>query len=243
MLAPLLLWQGRAVRARALRLPEAEGQRTGSSGPPQPTPEVRPLRLLIVGDSSAAGVGAATQREALAGRLSEELARRTGRAVHWQLLARTGLTSAEACELLARAPLAPADLAVTALGVNDATGRVPPGPWLGALDRIDDLLRRRAGVRFVLHCAVPPMQRFALLPQPLRWWMGGQAGRLNAALAGHLQGRADRALLALPEELQAEADRLMAHDGFHPGPAGYALWARALAEPLARAWAWAASPP
>lgn len=72
LLGPLLLWQGRRVRATALRLPEAAGPRTA---------EGSALRLLIVGDSSAAGVGAAHQDEALAGRLAQALAARLGRPV------------------------------------------------------------------------------------------------------------------------------------------------------------------
>ena len=64
--APLLLWQGRRVRRDTPKLPEAEGPRDGIAGADRPG---RPLRLLIVGDSSAAGVGASVQDEALAGRL------------------------------------------------------------------------------------------------------------------------------------------------------------------------------
>ena len=57
-LGPVLLAQGHYVRRVTPRLPEPEGLRQGveGSGPP--------LRLLILGDSSAAGVGVATQAEA-----------------------------------------------------------------------------------------------------------------------------------------------------------------------------------
>ena len=74
-----------------------------------------------------------------------------------------------------------------------------------------------------------------LLPQPLRWWMGAQALRLNARLARHLAGQPLRGLQALPQAWQepARAAALMAADGFHPNPAGYALWAEVLAEHLA----------
>ena len=87
-LAPVLLWQGRQVRRNALRLPEAEGPREGVAG----TGKVC-LRVLIVGDSSAAGVGAKNQTQALAGRLSEALSQRLGGAVVWQLIARSGDTT------------------------------------------------------------------------------------------------------------------------------------------------------
>ncbi|MEM8598518.1 MAG: SGNH/GDSL hydrolase family protein, partial [Bacteroidota bacterium] len=59
LLGPVLLAQGKRVRRVALKLPEPPGDResTVGNGPP--------LRLLVVGDSSAAGVGAETQDDAL----------------------------------------------------------------------------------------------------------------------------------------------------------------------------------
>lgn len=233
-LAPLLLWQGARVRRAALRLPEADGPRAGVAGT---GPLV--LRLLIVGDSSGAGVGAATQDEALAGQLGRALAARLSGMVRWQLLGRTGHTSADALEhLRVAAEIFPADVLVTALGVNDVTGQVGPRRWLQQLDRIHALARERAGVRYTLHSAVPPMHSFPLLPQPLRWWMGAQALRLNRALARALPARPGRGMQALPAHLHhgPAARRLMAPDGFHPNPAGYAVWAEALAERIAREW-------
>ena len=231
-LAPLLLWQGARVRRVALRLPEAAGARMGLAG----SGELR-LRLLIVGDSSAAGVGAATQDEALAGRLSEALAARLGGSVHWQLIAKTGHLSADALVHLQSSELQPADVLVTALGVNDVVGQVSPRRWLKSLAQIDALARERAGVRYTLHSAVPPMHAFPLLPQPLRWLMGAHALRMNRALGRTLMQESTRGMQALPAHLHGkEAVRLMARDGFHPAPAGYAVWAEALAERIAREW-------
>ena len=85
-LSPVLVAQGVYTRLRTPRLPEATGPRSGvvGSGPM--------LRLLVLGDSSAAGVGVGLQRDALAGPLARALARQSHLQVHWQLLARTGLT-------------------------------------------------------------------------------------------------------------------------------------------------------
>ena len=87
---PLLLWQGRQVRREAPRLPEPTGPRLGLAGMDRHNGAMPRLRVLIVGDSSGAGVGAATQDEALAGRLSQALTRRLKAPVAWQLVARTG---------------------------------------------------------------------------------------------------------------------------------------------------------
>lgn len=233
LLAPLLLWQGLQVRRKALRLPEAAGARSGVAG----SGELR-LRLLIVGDSSGAGVGAATQAEALAGRLSAALAQRLGGGVHWRLIAKTGHTTADALADFASAELEAADVLVTALGVNDVVSQVSPRRWVGQLQQLHELAVQRAGVRYSLHSAVPPMHAFPLLPQPLRWLLGAHALRMNRMLARKLLGQAQRGLQALPPNLHgAAAAELMATDGFHPGPAGYQLWADALAERIAREWA------
>lgn len=221
LLGPLLLWQGRRVRATALRLPEATGPRTA---------EGSALRLLIVGDSSAAGVGASHQDEALAGRLAQALATRRGRPVGWQLIATSGHCSEQALAAFETADVAPADVLVTALGVNDVVDQVAPSRALAALDRIHALATERAGVRLSVHCAAPPMHHFPLLPQPLRWFFGRQAARFNAALGRAVAGQPSRSVLHLPEAMQRDAAALMAIDGFHPGPRGYALWAEALAE-------------
>ena len=49
-LSPVLLFQAVQLRRRALRLPEADGPRDGIAG------DGPVLRILIIGDSSAAGV-------------------------------------------------------------------------------------------------------------------------------------------------------------------------------------------
>lgn len=226
LLGPLLIWQGCRVRATALRLPEAAGERFQHGGV---------LRLLIVGDSSAAGVGAAHQDEALAGCLARALATRLGQPVGWQLIATSGHRSAQALAALQAADVGAADVLITALGVNDVVDQVAPHEALAALDAIDDLARQRAGVRLSLHCAAPPMQSFPLLPQPLRWFFGRQAARFNAALAAQTRGHVLRRVVHLPEAMQRDAAALMAIDGFHPGPRGYALWADALAEHIVAA--------
>ncbi len=230
-LAPLLLWQGARVRRQALRLPEAEGPRAGMAG----RGELK-LRLLVVGDSSGAGVGAATQSEALAGRLSAALAERLGGSVHWQLLARTGNRTADSLQQLRDATLEPADLMVTALGVNDAVSQVGARLWARQLEDLHQLAVQRCGVRFTLHSAVPPMHAFPLLPQPLRWLLGAHALRLNRALARSVLGSAERGMQALPPHLHLsdQAALLMARDGFHPNPEGYRLWADTLADRIAR---------
>jgi lysophospholipase L1-like esterase len=225
-----MLWQGRRVRRLAVRLPEAAGPREGESHADQPGP-----RLLIVGDSSAAGVGVAEQSQALLGRLVAALTAEGVAPRRWRLIARTGATAADLPALVDR-ELSQAsgyqhrfDLAIVVVGVNDVTGATPIPRWLADLDRIHDRLGHQ-GVRATLYSGLPPMERFTALPQPLRTWLGLQARRYDRALGQWVETRRDALHLVLP---RLDDPSLLAPDGFHPGAAGCHVWAQALARTIA----------
>jgi lysophospholipase L1-like esterase len=237
-LSPLLIWQGRQVRREAPRLPEATGPRLGLAGMDRHGSAMPKLRLLIVGDSSGAGVGAATQGEALAGRLSQALTRRLKAPIAWQLVARTGWTTADAISALralsTQGRLPPADVMVVALGVNDAVNQTSPRRWTAQLDALEACARELAGVHQIVATAVPPMHLFPLLPQPLRWVLGRSAQALDAALVQWTADSGTRAYFEMPyDPAREEVRALMAGDGFHPGPQLYQRWGEALALQIA----------
>lgn len=224
LLAPVLLAQGRYTRAVTPRLPEPEGARAGLEGS-GPT-----LRLLIAGDSAAAGVGAPDQQEALSGQLVSELAPHY--ALHWKLVAQTGYTTADLLRRLALEPPQAFDAVALSLGVNDVTGALRTHAWLAQQRELLALLQQRFAAQHVVLTCVPPMQRFTALPQPLRQMLGWRAQRFNEAL--------DHAVRNWPEARGCEMLHLrapmspdaLAPDGFHPGRATYRLWAQALAQRL-----------
>ncbi len=224
-LAPLLVAQAVATRRRAPVLPEAAGPRQGRLGSGEPV-----LRLLIAGDSSAAGVGVAHQDQALAGTLTRELHRRSASALEWALHARSGLTTQQVHALLrAEAPW-PADLAVVLSGVNDVIDQIPPGRAVLHREALADWLLAERGVAHVVFAPLPPVHRFPLLPQPLRKVLGDDARRHDEALARWAATRRDVSHLAIAFDLTAEA---MASDGFHPGEPVYRACGEALAAHLA----------
>jgi len=235
-LAPLLKAQGVLLRRRTPRLPEPDGLRHGVAG----EGPIR-LRLLIVGDSSAVGVGVSTQDEALAPQLARAVAdnlsvtsQRAGRgpvAVSWQLVAATGLTAHQALTAMAATKLFPADLLVTVLGVNDVIKGTAPPDWLRDLDALRGHARHRAKVRHTVHCAPPRMDLMSVFPQPLRWVLGASAGRLDAALRRHVRQSHRRTRFVLPFDPSRDDPReWLAADGFHPNAALYRRWALELAD-------------
>ncbi|URI10677.1 SGNH/GDSL hydrolase family protein [Aquincola tertiaricarbonis] len=227
-LAPALLWQGRRLRRTALRLPEPEGDRRGTV----PGDAERGVaRILVVGDSSAAGVGVAHQQQALAEPIAQALARRTGCEVHWQLAAQSGLDTVGARAYVRTLHLHRADVIICALGVNDVTAQRSARRFVGEYQVLLRELRQRTRARICVLSGVPPMQLLPAAPQPLRWYLGQCARRLDQALQDFCarEGR----LRYLPLDWAKGAE--MAPDGFHPGPAQYARWAEMNAEAVARA--------
>jgi lysophospholipase L1-like esterase len=249
LMGPLLLAQGLWVRRVTPKLPEAPGAREGVRAPAVATvatvataataatgsaEAVRSgaaLRLLIVGDSSAAGVGAAHQDEALAGRLSAALVAALATTVHWRLVARTGVTARELAKLIDEAAPARFDIALIVVGVNDVTGLRSKAAWLRDVDALAARLRNIAPGARLVASGLPPMHLFPALPQPLRGFLGARAIAFDDAL-GHWAARQPDALhVPIPEMADPS---LAASDGFHPGPGAYALWAAELALAIAR---------
>jgi len=223
-LGPLLYRQATRLRRSVVPLPEPPGPRQGLEGT-----GARRLRLLIAGDSSAAGVGVRTQQEALAQPLARAVAARIAGAVRWQLVARTGLTSAALLEHLRSTPVEPADLAVVVIGVNDITHEVPQPLALRQRLHIVHWLQVHRGVQHVVFPALPDMGRFPALPQPLRWYAGLHAGRANRAQARWAARHAHVSHVAMDGVTDA---RLFSEDGFHPAPALYARVVHRLGEHL-----------
>ncbi|WET79975.1 SGNH/GDSL hydrolase family protein [Amycolatopsis sp. QT-25] len=219
-LAPILLVQAVRVRRTTPRLPGAAGPVAGvvaGDGPP--------VRLAVLGESTVDGVGAATHAEGLTGRLAEELAR-DGRAVAWQALGKTGANARVVREELVPL-LAPADLVVIALGVNDTIELRSAASYRRDLLDLVVALRRRVGRVPVVLAGVPPMGWFPSLPRPLRDFLGTRSAALDAA-ATRLASLPGVAHVPMPAAMLDPAT--FAEDRFHPGPEGYRRWAGQLAD-------------
>jgi len=219
VLWPVLWLQAMRVRRITPRMREPPGLRTGTAG------HGPVVRLLVAGDSGAAGVGAPTQDEALCGHLVRYLS--PHHAVHWCVLAASGLDSPGLLKLLEEAPCAHFDVVVLSIGANDATGLLNPLRWALWQNQLAALIDHRFTPALLVHSAVPPMHACLALPQPLRWFMGRWAQQMNEALAGMLAVQSGRVMHWHPETTTTLG---LAVDGIHPSSKGYAVWAEELSQ-------------
>ncbi|ODP32863.1 SGNH/GDSL hydrolase family protein [Pandoraea sp. ISTKB] len=233
-LGPILLAQARWLRRTALRLPEAAGPREGIEGMEriEETAGIRglegdarrpgtPLRILVVGDSSAAGVGVEVQAEALAQPVARLLAARTGRRVAWQLVAKSGMNTHEALTLVNNSALPRADYLITALGTNDVTSQRKPSQFLADYIALVDTLRTRTGACGLVVTGLPPLHILPAAPHPLRWYLGRYAKRLDNLLFNWVERDPAARYVSLA---WAANPRDMARDKYHPGAGQYRQW-------------------
>ena len=227
-MAPVLLVQGVRARRSIPRLPDADGPTSGSTGDP-----AQALRLVVIGESTVAGVGAPDHGSALTGQVARTLAHLTGRPVTWRALGQTGATATDV-----RASLAPllagdrADAVVIALGVNDTKDLRSVARWRRDLTALVVEVRGYVGVDVpVVLGGVPPLHAFPALPPALRGFLGSRAELLDRAsreLAASTHG-----LAHVPTPIEELTETGFASDGFHPSAEGYAIWGRHLAAAVA----------
>ena len=219
-LAPVYFAQGKYVRANIEMLPEPLGAREGVAG------NGPPLRLLVLGDSAAAGVGAGSQEEALLGALLDRLSSRF--AVHYRLEATTGYKTADALQRVFGMNEEGYDVVLTSLGVNDVTSASTRRGFLSRQTRLIDILRQKFSARQIVISALPPMGDFPALPQPLRWYLGFESIRFNRGLKALAE---EQGCDFIEFEFSGDSSGI-ASDGFHPGPPVYQHWAELAADKI-----------
>lgn len=221
-LSPVLLYQGKQARRNTVRLPEAGGEPFGQYG--EGIPE---RRILVIGESTAAGVGVQTHDQGLASQLARRLHERTGRVTAWHTFGINGATLAELMAQLDMDALPEADLVLLSMGVNDTTALTPRSRFRQQLVTLSEQLRNRYHSPLGL-LSVPPMHRFTALPSPLRQVMGWRARQLDGVYRKLARTQPEAFVhLCYPPVTDSG---LLAADGYHPGESGYRLMGETLAE-------------
>jgi lysophospholipase L1-like esterase len=195
------------------------------------------LRLVVLGDSTAAGVGAGTSRQAYPTLLARRLARE-GRRVR---LTGLGVSGARVADVLdEQAPAATAlspDLIFVGIGANDTIHLTPLREVAVDMGRAIDLLLESGAT--VVVAGAPDMRAEAFW-EPLRS-IAGWRGRRVADVIEEEARRRGVAIVPLAERtgpfFGGDPDEHYSADLFHPSPGGYERWADAIYPVLERALA------
>ncbi|MEZ5810106.1 MAG: SGNH/GDSL hydrolase family protein [Rhizobiaceae bacterium] len=221
---PIYIWQGIGVRLRTERLLPPDGSLTGRLGG-----EGEPLQLLVLGDSSAAGVGVRSTDHNLATHLARSLNHKSGRPVVWRTAGFNSATSGQIRDFvvpnLAREQWTHVALSI---GTNDIKN----------VHTLSRFKREFGGLLYALRARFPQaqiywtealdMRRVPALPHPLSALLEIRARAFNR-LGNRLC--AERGAVAVPRLPDVEPEGF-ASDGFHAGADGYQYWAEYLASAI-----------
>lgn len=206
---------GLVAKRRALKLPEAPGERHGIQGGFPADVAEAPACLLMIGESPVAGVGVSEFQESIAARVASHLSKISGAPVRWEAIGRNGIRIGQLVKTLREQALPAFDWVIWLGGVNDTTGLTSLAAWRRQLSELGRLVSE-SGPGRPLFCPVPPLHQFIGIPQPLRFQLGLRASMLDIELARVCRQNGWQKLkLDIPS-----AASLLAADGYHPSASG-----------------------
>ncbi|MGB7287147.1 MAG: SGNH/GDSL hydrolase family protein [Salaquimonas sp.] len=226
---PVYIWQGLAVRRNSLRLepPAHSGWiEAKSNGARQ---KIEPIRILLIGDSSAAGVGVRRIEDSLGGQLPGVVSELTGKPVRLRIAGNNSATSSQIRDfVLPHLEPEPYDFICLNIGTNDAKNWHRGNTFCKNFGSLLYALRTKFPSAKIVWSGIIDMQGIPALPSPLNKILGIRSRILNR------NGKIlclERGALAPDPEWQVIPENF-AIDGFHASEKGYREWAENLGKYL-----------
>lgn len=220
--APFLYIQGQITRWKVGLLPEAAEPcgETSSEG--------LPANLLVIGESTVAGLGARTHEFALGGQFAQSLSKKIDRPVAWRAVGRNGVTARRTIdELWPLVPDGAFDYVLLGIGGNDVMKLSSPKKWRRDMLELIGLVRASypRAIIFITNC--PMIGYSPILPQPIKGILW-ELSKMHNANIKEFTTDMER-VFYYPQPVEVEWDGFWA-DGIHPSEQGYRDWASAMVD-------------
>jgi lysophospholipase L1-like esterase len=219
---PIYIWQGLGIRRKTMRLP-----------PPEQKPLVeingkgKPIRILFVGDSSAAGVGVSEFEEAVAGRLPHLIAKATKRPVIQRTSGNNSATSGLIRDhVLPHLEHFPYDYIVLSIGVNDAKNFHTASRFKKEFGSLLYAMHAKFPDAKIIWQGLLDMEGIPILPSPLNKILGTRSRVLRECGKQLCIERSAQS----PDTKWQPVEMNFSQDGFHASSEGYRIWAEELAD-------------
>lgn len=222
-LLPFLYMQGQFVRLKVGRLPDAGGETSGIAGVGSET-----INFLAIGESTIAGIGAKTHKDAFTGQFAKHLSRKTGKSVRWHAYGISGITvEGTIQEIIPTVPEEKMDIIVIALGGNDVFSINSPKKWRNDISELIDIVRGKYPTAEVFLANVPMIRDSLALPNPLRYFLSRLAKLHHFNTIDLISGMEN---VYYFEEVSRVEEDFFCDDGVHPSVKGYDVWSEVMVE-------------
>lgn len=219
--SPLLHVQGAYFFYKMKKLPDPVGDLQGQVG------QGKPLKVLMVGDSSALGVGCERIEQTAIGGVIQQLSELYQ--VHYQVCAFTGFSTLKVFEQVQKIPAQNFDYVIVSLGSNDIVEGTQHELWQSHNNALFRHIEHKLRPKKVLISAIPPFEKLQTVPKRMRTFLSVKSRQMNQhliqySLQHHRFEYVDLDFDFRPDYISA--------DGFHPSSVLYRLQGQRLAERL-----------
>lgn len=221
-LLPLLIWQGKSVRKKVLKLPEATGKRFGTVG------KGKNLKILFIGDSSACGVGVKNIEQSLSGGLIKNLKNKYK--CTWKIIAKSGVNTNQLIDLITIKKDETFSIVIISVGMNDITSVSSLKLWSANLKKLESILLKKFSINYYIYSGMPPVHKLYIIPIPLRYFLSLKALLFDNYLRSKCSNLYKFEYINI-NKLSSKKD-MVATDGFHPSENFYTIWSNKIAQKI-----------
>jgi len=239
-LLPLMYYQGKRIRARVPKLPEAQGI-TGQCQHNEKSGNV--LKVISLGESTIAGVGVETHKEGFTGTFANEISKLFNLNVSWKVYARSGYTAERVRrKLVPKITENQVDLIVIGLGGNDAFTLNRPSKWESEIRSLIETLNSKFPEAIIIFCNMPPIKEFPAFTTLIKFIIGNLVEILGEELQKTVETYENTFYFGEKITLRGWINKFQLNvkkdfffsDGVHPSKLAYQTWAEDIAKNISK---------
>ena len=233
---PLMIYQGKRIRASVPELPPAKGPEGLVK---HSVSEKEALQIITIGESTIAGIGVETHEAGFSGTLAKSISDGNKSDVAWKVFAKSGYTAKRVADkLVSRIKLDKVDLIVIGLGGNDAFTLNRPSRWKQNIRDLVNQLRIKYPNAPIVFCNMPPIKDFPAFTPLIRYVIGNHVEILGQAL-GEVVKEFDNVFYSSERITLSKWIEVLGagytkkdffSDGVHPSELTYQTWAREISK-------------
>ena len=232
---PLLYFQGKNIRKKIPKLPEAKEPNGFVNNHFNKT-----LSLLSIGESTIAGVGVDFHQNGFTGALSETLSTILKRNIQWKVYAKSGYTVKQVCsKIIPKIKESSYDMIVIGMGGNDAFTLNSPKKWISDINRLVNLLQKKYPKTPIFFTNMPPIKEFPAFPKSIQLVIGNLVEILGKELQAFTNNREAvfyfNDIITLKKWTEKKSlgsynASIYFSDGVHPSELTYRIWGEEMGE-------------